>query len=129
MLGPVEEALQATQDAEQRDRLELIQRNALRLQKLVNTLLDFSRIEAGRIEAVYQPTDLAMLTTDLAGVFESAIARAGLHLRVDCPPLPEPAYVDREMWEKIVLNLLSNAFKYTFEGEICRYSALPQSAY
>ncbi|HLO51615.1 MAG TPA: ATP-binding protein [Kamptonema sp.] len=118
MLGPVEEALQATQDVEQRDRLELIHRNALRLQKLVNTLLDFSRIEAGRIEAVYQPTDLAMLTTELAGVFESAIARAGLHFQVDCPPLPKPVYVDREMWEKIVLNLLSNAFKYTFEGEI-----------
>jgi hypothetical protein len=59
-----------------------------------------------------------MLTADLAGVFRSAIERAGLRLQVDCPPLPEPVYVDREMWEKIVLNLLSNAFKFTFEGEI-----------
>lgn len=118
MLGPVEDALQEVQDAEQRDRLELIHRNALRLQKLVNTLLDFSRIEAGRIEAVYEPTDLAMLTIDLAGVFQSAIEQVGVHLRVACPPLPEPVYVDREMWEKIVLNLLSNAFKFTFTGEI-----------
>jgi PAS domain S-box-containing protein len=37
---------------------------------------------------------------------------------VDCPPDLAPIYVDREMWEKIVLNLLSNAFKFTFEGEI-----------
>lgn len=118
MLGPVEDALQETQDQVQRDRLELIHRNALRLQKLVNTLLDFSRIEAGRIQAVYEPTDLARLTTDLAGVFQSAIEQAGLHLRIDCPPLPDPVYVDREMWEKIVLNLLSNAFKFTFDGEI-----------
>lgn len=101
-----------------REQLEVAYRNSQRLLKLVNTLLDFSRIEAGRIEALYEPTDLAMLTTDLAGVFRSAIKRAGLRLRVDCPPLPEPAYVDREMWEKIVLNLLSNAFKFTFEGEI-----------
>ncbi len=86
--------------------------------KLVNTLLDFSRIEAGRIEAVYQATDLAALTTDLASIFRSAIERAGLSLRVECPPLPEPAYVDRDMWEKIVLNLLSNAFKFTLQGEI-----------
>ncbi|NJR63548.1 MAG: response regulator, partial [Cyanobacteria bacterium CRU_2_1] len=98
--------------------LQVAYRNSQRLLKLVNTLLDFSRIEAGRIEVVYEPTDLAMLTTDLAGVFRSAIDRAGMCLRVDCPPLPEPVYVDREMWEKIVLNLLSNAFKFTFEGEI-----------
>jgi signal transduction histidine kinase len=37
---------------------------------------------------------------------------------VDCPPLPEPVYVDRDMWEKLVLNRLSNAFKFTMEGEI-----------
>ncbi|HEY9622726.1 MAG TPA: ATP-binding protein [Crinalium sp.] len=118
ILGPAEDALRDAENGIQRDRLELIHRNALRLQKLVNTLLDFSRIEAGRIEAVYEPTDLAMLTTDLAGVFRSTIERAGMHLTVDCPPLPEPIYIDRDMWEKIVLNLLSNAFKFTFEGEI-----------
>lgn len=98
--------------------LQLAYRNSQRLLKLVNTLLDFSRIEAGRIQAVYEPIDLATLTADLAGVFRSAIERVGMRLQVDCPPLPEPIYVDREMWEKIVLNLLSNAFKFTFEGEI-----------
>ncbi len=102
----------------QRERLELAHRNTNRLLKLVNTLLDFSRIEAGRMEAVYEATDLAMFTTELASVFRSAIERAGLRLIVDCPRLPEPVYVDREMWEKIVLNLLSNAFKFTLEGEI-----------
>jgi len=105
-------------DPVHRERLELVHRNNLRLLKLVNTLLDFSRIEAGRMEAVYEPTDLATYTTELASVFRSAIERAGLQLIVDCPPLPESVYVDREMWEKIVLNLLSNAFKFTFEGEI-----------
>ncbi|MGB3312098.1 MAG: PAS domain S-box protein [Nodosilinea sp.] len=118
MLGPVEDAIQAAQDDDQRDRLEMVHRNALRLQKLVNTLLDFSRIEAGRIEAVYKPTDLTLLTTDLAEVFRAAIEQAGLRLVVNCDPLPEPAYIDREMWEKVVFNLLSNAFKFTFEGEI-----------
>src|SRR5262245_52445049 len=119
MLGPLEDTL--AEDGlppSAHDRLEVARRNSLRLLKLVNTLLDFSRIEAGRIQAVYEPVDLAKFTTDLASVFRSTVGRAGLELVVDCPPLSEPVYVDREMWEKIVLNLLSNAFKFTFEGEI-----------
>ncbi len=51
-------------------------------------------------------------------MFRSAVERGGLTLAIDCPPLPQPVYVDRAMWEKIVLNLLSNAFKFTFEGGI-----------
>jgi signal transduction histidine kinase len=119
MLGPLEDALAAGELApDQRHKLEIAHRNSLRLLKLVNTLLDFSRIEAGRIQASYEPTDLSALTAELASVFRSAIERAGLKLVVNCAPLAEPVYVDREMWEKIVLNLLSNAFKFTFEGEI-----------
>ncbi len=119
--GPITDALideAHPLSPEQRERLEMAQRNSLRLLKLVNSLLDFARIEAGRIEAVYEPVDLASFTADLASAFRSAIERAGMRLIVNCPPLPEPVYVDREMWEKIVLNLLSNAFKFTFEGEI-----------
>jgi signal transduction histidine kinase/ActR/RegA family two-component response regulator len=119
MLGPIESALARSQvSEEERKETQLLHRNAMRLLKLVNTLLDFSRIEAGRIKASYEPVDLATLTSDLASVFRSAAERAGLQLRVDCGPLPSPVYVDPEMWEKIVLNLISNAFKSTFEGEI-----------
>jgi signal transduction histidine kinase len=120
MLGPIEDELAAAEplSAERRERLELVRRNGLRLQKLVNTLLDFARIEAGRAQASYAPTRLGELTAELASVFRSAIEKAGLRLIVDCPPLAEPAYVDRDMWEKIVLNLVSNAFKFTLEGEI-----------
>ena len=118
MLGPTEEALASPERALRGKDLETVHRNERRLLKLVNTLLDFSRIEAGRVNARFEPTDLAALTTDLASAFRSATERAGLRLIVDCPPLPAPVYVDREMWEKIVLNLLSNAFKFTFQGSI-----------
>ncbi|AFZ34098.1 PAS/PAC sensor hybrid histidine kinase [Stanieria cyanosphaera PCC 7437] len=120
MLSPLEETLTncAILPPQERKQLEMVQRNGLRLLKLVNTLLDFSRIEAGRIEVSYEPTDLATLTTELTSLFRSAIERAKINLVVDCPALPEPIYVDREMWEKIVFNLLSNAFKFTFTGEI-----------
>lgn len=121
MLAPAEDALADTNhplSPIQRSRVEIIQRNGLRLLKLVNTLLDFSRIEAGRIQAVYEPTDLAAFVAELASTFRSLIERADLSLMVDCPPLPEAIYIDREMWEKIVFNLLSNAFKFTFTGKI-----------
>ena len=119
ILGPVEELLRNTDVAEsERQELELIQRNGLRLAKLVNTLLDFSRIQAGRMHARFEPADLPTLTAELASVFRSAFDRAGLTFTVDCPPLDQPVYLDREMWEKVVLNLLSNALKFTFSGSV-----------
>ena len=120
MLGPLESMLAqaATLPPEHRDHLEVAHRNSLRLLKLVNTLLDFSRIEAGRVQPAFEPTDLASLTTDLASLFRSTIEQAGLEFAVNCESLDEPAYVDPEMWEKIVFNLLSNAFKFTFAGGI-----------
>ncbi|TPQ28119.1 PAS domain S-box protein [Methylomonas koyamae] len=124
MLGPLEELLaqfaptSSSPDAALHEQLDLVHRNGLRLLKLVNALLDFSRIEAGRMDASYEATDLATYTAELASVFGSATAKAGLKLIVSCPAMAEPVYVDRQMWEKIVINLLSNAFKYTFAGEI-----------
>jgi PAS domain S-box-containing protein len=121
MLGPLEEVLPEAGERLGPDRHQQLltaRRNALRLLKLVNTLLDVSRLEAGRVQAVYQPTDLAGLTSDIASMFRSAMDGAGLQFSVECQPIAEPVFVDRGMWEKIVLNLLSNAFKFTFEGEV-----------
>ncbi|MEG4959734.1 MULTISPECIES: ATP-binding protein [unclassified Microcoleus] len=121
MLAPLEDTianLNGTIPPQEREQLLLVQRNGMRLLKLVNSLLDFSRLEAGRVQASYEPVDLATYTAELASTFRSLIERVGMSLIVDCPPLPEAIYVDREMWEKIVLNLLSNAFKFTLAGTI-----------
>jgi PAS domain S-box-containing protein len=121
MLAPLEEAianLDGTIPPQEREQLQLVQRNGMRLLKLVNSLLDFSRIEAGRVQASYEPVDLATYTAELASTFRSLIERAGMSLIVDCPTLPAAIYIDREMWEKIVINLLSNAFKFTLAGTI-----------
>jgi signal transduction histidine kinase len=121
MLGPLEDLLSRSQthlSPTAKEQLDLVSRNGARLLRLVNTLLDFSRLEAGRVQAVYLATDLARFTSELASVFRSATDKAGLRLVVDCSDLREPVYVDRDMWEKVVLNLISNAFKFTFEGEI-----------
>ena len=105
-------------DADTKAELDVVWRNGLRLTKLVNTLLDFSRIEAGRTQATYAPVDIGSLTAELASVFRSAVERAGLTYAVDCRPQDEPVYVDTDMWEKVVFNLLSNAVKFTFDGTI-----------
>jgi signal transduction histidine kinase/DNA-binding response OmpR family regulator len=121
MLGPAEDALADRVHElppEQRQRVAVLHRNAQRLLKLVNALLDFSRLEAGGDTARFEAVELALYTAELASMFRPAIERAGLGLTIDCPPLPEPVYVDREMWAKIVLNLLSNALKFTFTGGI-----------
>jgi signal transduction histidine kinase len=121
MLGPIENLLADAGDpmtAAQRNQVEILQRNAGRLLKLVNALLDFSRIEAGRVQATYAPTDVCDLTRELAGVFRSAIETAGIRFEVECDAIGEPMFLDRDMWEKIVLNLLSNALKATYTGSI-----------
>jgi signal transduction histidine kinase len=120
MLGPLHDLLFSGEPLAPavRGAAEAAHRNGLRLLRMVNSLLDFSRMEAGRVRASYAPVDLGALSADIASNFRSAIEGGGLRLRIDLEPLPQPAYVDREMWEKILLNLLSNAFKFTLDGEI-----------
>ncbi len=126
MLGPLGEVLDSAPsalDPDTRRLVELAHRNGQRLLRLVNALLDFSRIEAGRSQAAFEPLDLPRFTAELASSFRSATDKAGLVLDVDCPALPgppaaEPAFVDPEMWETVVLNLVSNAFKFTLAGRI-----------
>jgi signal transduction histidine kinase/CheY-like chemotaxis protein len=120
MLGPLEDLLAApAPDAQAvRSQVELAHRNGVRLLRLVNSLLDFSRIEAGRVQARFVPTDLAAFSAEIASSFRSAMEKAGLEFIIKTQALPAPVYLDRDMWEKVLLNLLSNAFKFTFEGAV-----------
>jgi len=118
ILGPIEDAIASPEKALRDGGLELVRRNALRLMRMVSSLLEFSKIEAGRVHASFRPTDLSAFTGYLASAFRSAVERVGLRLEVDCEPLPDPIYVDHDLWEKVVLNLLSNALKFTFTGKI-----------
>jgi signal transduction histidine kinase len=121
MLGPIRDLLDDEADLlteTQRERVALADRSSRRLLRLVNAMLEFSRIEAGRIDASFEVTDIGRLTADLAAQFRSAVERAGLELIVEIEPIRDEVFVDPEMWEKVVLNLLSNALKSTFTGRI-----------
>jgi Bacteriophytochrome (light-regulated signal transduction histidine kinase) len=116
--GPIEDVMHSAKDDETRIKLEVAYRNAIRMQKLVNTLLEFSRIEAGRVEGRFQRVDIGTLTEDLASTFRSAIEKAGMQLIIHRGPVTDEVYVDIDMWERIILNLVSNAFKYSHQGMI-----------
>ncbi|QKV75851.1 chemotaxis protein CheB [Amycolatopsis sp. Hca4] len=120
LLAPLDDLAAPTAGvpAELREHVDVATRNARRLLGMVETLLDFSQLEAGRVRARSEPTDLARLTEDIASTFRGATDRAGVALHVDCPALSAPVPVDPEMWKKIVANLLSNAVKFTFAGTI-----------
>lgn len=119
LLGPMEDLLQENSiDAASREKVDVAFRNGLRMQKLVNLLLDFSRIEAGKMEARFSPVNIDTITTDLASNFRSAVEKGGMLLQIDFSPLEQPVYIDVDMYEKIILNLMSNAFKYTEKGKI-----------
>ena len=118
VLGPLEQLLEGPLEGPQKRAVELARDSALRLLALVDALLELSRLEAGTAHATYVPLDLATFSAELAGLFQAVIERAGIRFVIDCPAIAAQAWVDHEMWEKIVANLISNAFKFTFAGEI-----------
>ncbi|WP_137760739.1 ATP-binding protein [Pontibacter sp. SGAir0037] len=118
MLGPLRHVLEQELPTDIQDQLQLVKRNGERMLKLVNSLLDFSRAEAGRLQAYFKPVDITALTTDICSSFRSAVEAAGLKFEVWCTPIKEPVYLDADLWERILFNLLSNALNFTFEGEI-----------
>lgn len=120
ILGPLEDVLTSgnATDPAVREPLKMVTRHAQRLLRLVNSLLDFSQLEAGRTQPRLRPADIGAVTKDLASLFRSAIERGKIEYIVDCPPSPSPVWVDLEIFEKIVFNVLGNAFKYTSQGQI-----------
>ena len=120
ILGPLDDLKKQAENSvpARLEDIGLIHRNATRLLKLVNTLLEFSRIEAGRFQATYERVKLGEATAEVASVFRSAIEKGGLEFEVRCQEPSAPVYVDKQMWEKVILNLLSNALKFTHAGKI-----------
>jgi PAS domain S-box-containing protein len=121
ILGPLREVLDHDNEmlsSPVRERLEMVRRNALRLHKLVNSILDFASIEAGRLLVRPEPVDVGILTSEIASLFRSAIESVGLRFSVQCSVPISRVLIDREMWAKVLMNLISNAFKFTQQGRI-----------
>ncbi|WVQ71976.1 hypothetical protein IAR50_001519 [Cryptococcus sp. DSM 104548] len=114
--GPIEDLLLEAKDSGHKEMLLMVRRNMRRLARLVSTLMDVSRLEAGRLRATFRPVNIGTMTSDLAILFKRAIEKAKLEYIIEIDNAPENAFVDPEHWEKIVFNLIGNAMKYTLSG-------------
>jgi PAS domain S-box-containing protein len=115
ILAPIENLLSMGLPEEATERLKLAQRNARGLLKQINDLLDVARLEAGKTTVTYYETDLAKITKHIASSFEIPAKEKHIQFSV-ITPSSMPAQIDTEKFERIVVNLLSNAFKFTPEG-------------
>ncbi|WRT68535.1 uncharacterized protein IL334_005512 [Kwoniella shivajii] len=116
--GPVEDLLQSSLDRSQRDLLTMAQRNVRRLTRLVSSLMDISKLAANKLTGTFRLVNLGALTNDLASMFCNVFEKTNLQYKIDCNSEPSETYIDSEHWEKIVLNLISNAMKYTLQGSV-----------
>lgn len=124
ILGPIDDIIskeESSLDASDRDQLIVASRNGKRLLSMVNTLLDFSALEGRKLASiVFRSSQLSKITADLACLFKPSIERGGVELIVQCDvdQFVEPFYLEMEMWEKVMFNLIGNAFKYCLAGTI-----------
>ncbi len=116
ILGPTEKLLTTGElNEEQRDDLEVVERNARLLLKQVNDLLDVSKLEAGKMDINYAEVDLTQLVRLTAANFDGLAQERQISFAVETPEAV-PAQVDAQKVQRVILNLLSNAFKYTPQG-------------
>ncbi|KAK6907214.1 hypothetical protein I203_101204 [Kwoniella mangroviensis CBS 8507] len=116
--GPLSDLLDDNPTPKQRLAITTAQRNIDRLMRLINALMDFSRLEAGRMEGRFLPTDLGEFTTGLAGLFRPAVERLGIQYTIDVEPRDQLTYVDPTLFETVLSNIIGNALKYTEKGSI-----------
>ncbi|KAI0320178.1 hypothetical protein OF83DRAFT_1281345 [Amylostereum chailletii] len=117
--GPLQDCLSSVKDPRIVDKLQMASRNVVRLRRLVDSLMDFSKLAANKLEGRFRPLHLGAFTTDLASLFRSVIEKGNIEYVVDCAAADKTiVYVDPDFWEKIVFNLIGNAFKYTLQGTI-----------
>ncbi len=118
--APVQDVLERDAGLSEATRkaLALVQSNVSRLTRMVEAMLDFSRMEAGRLVPHVEQVDVAGQTRALAAEFAPAFARAGLDFVVDVPDLSTSPLLDRDFLERIISNLLSNALKFTPHGQV-----------
>jgi signal transduction histidine kinase len=118
VLGPLEDVAEGRTAGLDRSQVEQMLASAHRLLRLVNALLDVARSEAEGLPVHLEPVAVASLTADLLQPFAQAAVRAGLRLEVALEPDDGAVMLDPAAWERIAVNLVANALKYTLAGRV-----------
>lgn len=114
--GPMEQLLSGEFKGSVTDQYQRILRNTRRLLRLVNQLLDISRLEAGKMKLAAGPENIVALTRQLTMAFESLASVRDIEIDFIAPDQLDTIFIDREKYEKIIINLISNAIKFTEDG-------------
>ncbi|HNS18782.1 MAG TPA: two-component regulator propeller domain-containing protein [Bacteroidales bacterium] len=129
ILGPLQKLFSKTTDEESKQDIAIMQRHATCLQNLINQLLELSRLESGKMELQLEERDVIPLIKRYVQSFESLAKLKGIQLEFSAQSDGIPALVDPDKIEKILFNLLGNAFKWTADGgrilvEVGRFTGL-----
>jgi len=117
ILGPLEKILHSeTLEDSVKNQLKVIYRNASRLLRLINQLVEFRKIETGNLRLKVSQDDLVSFLKEIGGAFQEFVSMHHMDFSVEADPPCLPLWFDREALEKIFYNLLSNAFKFTPDG-------------
>ncbi len=117
ILAPLEELVAGrTPPGGERTAFEGMHRNAVRLLRLINQLLDLAKIDAGRMKIAPSPADLIGLVRGTLAGFEAAAAKKGVALQIEAPPSMPPVVIDASWIESAVTNLVANALRLTPRG-------------
>ena len=116
ILGPLEKLQKEDTGSRFQRQYATMHRNASRLMGLINELMDFRKVEAGALKLKVMPGCINLFLEEIAGEFHALAEEKNIHFELDVPEKLPQTWFDRQVLEKIIINLLSNSFKYTSSG-------------
>ena len=116
VMGPLRTLRESEQDPAQKDTYNLMYRNCLRINRLVNQLMDLRKVDAGQMPMHFRRTDLVYFIRDIMKSFFTMAKSKDIHFTMSPAREEEFLWIDQGNFDKIIYNILSNAFKHTPEG-------------
>jgi signal transduction histidine kinase/ligand-binding sensor domain-containing protein/DNA-binding response OmpR family regulator len=120
--GPVDYLLEKSQDHETINSLNIIQKNTKRLLNLVNQILQFRKMEAGHEKLNLHNVNMVSFLKDIFDVFQGAAKEKNITFTFEHPPSDISLYFDIDKMEKVIYNLLANAFKFSGKNSVIHLS-------